>query len=420
MARKHINTQYETELLTLDAIRDEAIRNNKKRGGGSRKTRKNLITMLDQQTRRLTDQDIKKWRRAWRMALDINNPKRTSLYSIYTDALVDLHLTGCFTQRFFKTLLKSFVVVDQDNVEDVEAAKIFQSKWFYNFILYALDSIAWGHSLIQLGDVITDSNGITKFTDVELVPRDHVCPEYGVLLRNYSDSPDQGIPFREGLLSDWCVEIGGHNDLGLLLKCAPHALSKKNMTAYWDVFGEIFGMPMRVGTTTSQNPADRKQIEVMLEEMGAAGWAVFPEGTTIDIKESTRGDAYNVYDKRIDRANSEMSKGVLGQTMTIDNGSSHSQSETHLEVFNNICRADARLIEYVINDDLIPKMIKLGFPLAGRTFVWDDAATYSPAEQRELERMLLQYYDIDPAYFTDKYKIDILGKKEQPSGSFFD
>lgn len=286
-------------------------------------------------------------------------------------------------------------------------------------MLRALESIGWGHSLIQLGDVFTDANGVMKFSDVELVPREHVCPEYGVLLRDRSDSPDQGIPYREGAVSDWCVEVGDSHDLGLLLKCAPQAIAKKNMTTYWDVFGEIFGMPMRVGTTTSQNPADRKQIEVMLEEMGAAGWALFPEGTTIEIKESSRGDAYNVYDRRIDRANSEMSKGVLGQTMTIDNGASHSQSETHLEVFENICAADARLIEYVVNDDLIPKMIRLGFPLAGLTFKWDDAASYSPAEQRELERVMLQYFDIEPQYFINKYKIPITGVK-QSAGSFFE
>ena len=115
-----------------------------------------------------------------------------------------------------------------------------------------------------------------------------------------------------------------------------------------------------------------------------------------------------------------MSKGVLGQTMTIDNGASKSQSETHLEVFENICAADAKLIAYIINDDLIPRMVRLGFPIAGCSFAWDDAATYSPAEQRELERMLLQYYDIDPEYFKAKYKIDILGIKKQSSGGFFD
>lgn len=410
------NKRYSEE-RSLESIRLAARRNNK--SGGSMKARKNLVMMLNQVTASLTKQDVARWRRAWAMALNIENPKRTALHAIYTDALIDMHLTGCFTQRYHKTLLKSFVIADDEGNESADAAKIFESKWFYHFLLYALDSIAWGHSLIQLGDVLTDANGVMKFSDVELVPRDHVCPEYGVLLRDRSDSPDQGIPFRDGALADWCVEVGETKNLGLLLKCAPHAISKKNMTSYWDVFGEIFGMPIRIGTTTSQNPADRRQIEVMLEEMGAAGWALFPEGTTIEIKESSRGDAYNVYDRRIDRANSEMSKGVVGQTMTIDDGSSKSQSETHLEVFENICAADAKLIAYVVNDDLIPKMIRLGFPLAGLTFKWDDAATYKPAEQRELERMLLQYYDIDPQYFIDKYKISITGTK-QAEGSFFE
>jgi hypothetical protein len=104
--------------------------------------------------------------------------------------------------------------------------------------------------------------------------------------------------------------------------------------------------------------------------------------------------------------------------MTIDSGSSLSQSETHLEVFENVCTADALLLEYVINDRLIPLMIRHGFDLKGRSFSWDDAASYSPAEQRELERMLLQYYDIDPAYFRDKYKIDITGVKQSGEGFF--
>lgn len=411
--------RYPTQLKTVESIRLAARENNASKGGGSMRKRKSLVMMLNQQTQSLTKQDVARWRRAWAIALNIDNPKRGALYSIYTDTLVDLHLTGCFIQRYHKTLLKAFVIVDKNGKENNEALKIFKGKWFHHFLLRALESIGWGHSLIQLGDVFTDANGVMKFSDVELVPREHVCPEYGVLLRDRSDSPDQGISYREGAVSDWCVEVGDSHDLGLLLKCAPQAIAKKNMTTYWDVFGEIFGMPMRVGTTTSQNPADRKQIEVMLEEMGAAGWALFPEGTTIEIKESSRGDAYNVYDRRIDRANSEMSKGVLGQTMTIDNGASHSQSETHLEVFENICAADARLIEYVVNDDLIPKMIRLGFPLAGLTFRWDDAASYSPAEQRELERVMLQYFDIEPQYFINKYKIPITGVK-QSAGSFFE
>ena len=404
------------EAVTLESLRMAARANNA--AGGSNAKRKNLIMLLDQHTQSLTKQDVGRWRTAWQMAINVDNPRRAALYDIYTDTLVDLHLTGCISQRKGKTLLKSFVIKNADGSEDEDALKIFESEWFYNFVSLALDSRFWGHSLIQLGDIITDENGVRKFADVELVPRKHVIPEYGVFVKEQTDGKENGIDYRSGSIADWCVEVGKPYDLGLLLKCAPHSLSKKNMTAYWDVFGEIFGMPLRIGKTNSQDPEDRQQIEDVLANMGAAAWGLFPDGTDIEIKESTRGDAYNVYDKRIDRANSEISKGILNQTMTIDNGSSLSQSETHLEVFENVCAADARLIKYIVNDRLIPKMIRHGFDLKGKTFDWDDAATYTPAEQRELERMLLQYFDIDPQYFIDKYKINITGVKE--TGSFFE
>ena len=63
------------------------------------------------------------------------------------------------------------------------------------------------------------------------------------------------------------------------------------------------------------------KLEAALEKMGAAQYIVTSDGTEIEIKESSRGDAYNVYDRRVDRCNSELSKVVLNQTMTIDDGS---------------------------------------------------------------------------------------------------
>lgn len=404
-------------LLTIDSFRE------KYSGKGMSKSiskKKSIVINLNLKTQSLTKHDLAHWRSAWQMAINVDNPRRGPLYDIYSDELVDMHLTGCISQRIRKTLLKSFVVKNAEGEEDVQAQKIFESQWFYDFLLYALDSCYWGNSVIQLGDTFVDAAGVRKYANVSLVPRKHVIPEYGVIIRDQSDSWDQGVSYREGPLADWCIEVGGSHDLGLLLKCAQQVIPKKNMLAYWDVFGEIFGMPLRIGTTTSQNPADHRRIEEMLEGMGAASWGLFPEGTSIDIKESSRGDAYNVYDKRIDRANSEISKGILNQTMTIDSGSSLSQSETHLEVFENVCAADARLIKYIVNDKLLPLMVKHGFPVAGLEFDWDDAATYTPAEQRELERMLLGFYEIDPQYFVDKYKIPIIGVKQQGDASFFE
>ena len=130
-------------------------------------------------------------------------------------------------------------------------------------------------------------------------------------------------------MTDWCSEAGGTHDLGLYLKCAQQTIPKKNMCSFWDMFGEIFGMPLRVATTTSRDPKEYDRIERMLRDMGAAAYGLFPEGTTVDLKESTRADAFNVYDKRIDRCNSEISKGILTVTMTMEDGASLSQSEVH-------------------------------------------------------------------------------------------
>ena len=150
----------------------------------------------------------------------------------------------------------------------------------------------------------------------------------------------------------------------------------------------------------------------MLENMGPAAWGLFPEGTELEFVENTKGDAFNVFDRRIERANSEMSKGILGQTMTLDSGSSLSQSEVHLSVLKNLVEKDADMVRDVINGQLLPKMHKLGVNIGDIRFDWVNDTQYTPEQQLQMEQMLLSAgYEIDPKYFTDKYGVPITGKK---------
>lgn len=401
--------------------REEAITVEKLlKSAATQKRVQSITAELMRQTDSLTKKDIESWRQSWQMAIDFENPARASLYDVYTDSLIDLHLTGCIGQRKGKTLQKAFKLTKENGKEDEAATAFFLNDWFFDFMDYALDAPYWGHSLIQFGDVIRMGKEM-KFENVELIPRKHVVQEYGVITREPGDDWRNGYSYREGELADWCLEVGKTRDLGLLLKCAPQAISKKNMLAFWDMFGEIFGMPIRISKTASQDKSEIGKIEKALDGMGAAFWGLFPDGTDIDIKESSRGDAFNVYDKRIDRCNSEESKGILNQTMTIDSGSSLSQSETHLEVFENVCRADAKRLMYTINGKLLPLMIRHGFPLQGLKFEWDEAINYTPEQQLQIEKMIVDNYEVDPSYFVDKYNIKILKKKEKTvdAGSFF-
>lgn len=379
-----------------------------------------MLIDLKQQTDNLTRVDIANWHKAWQMAISVEEPKRSRLYDVYTTALIDLHLTGAIEQRKAQTLHKSFVVYDSKGEENEELGKLFQKSWFDDFLNLALDSLFWGHSLIQLSDVIDAGSQDMRFSSCEIIPRKHVIQEFGVITKEAGDEARNGFNYHDPKWAKYLIEVGKSNDLGLLLKVAPHCISKKNMLSYWDTFGEIFGMPIRVGKTPSQNKRDWNTLRNMLENMGAAAWALIPEGSEIDIKETTRGDAYNVYDKRVERANSEISKGVLNQTMTIDNGSSHSQSETHLEILKKVGEKDSKFIKNLINDKLIPLMVLNGFPLDGCKFDWDDSLSFTPEQQRENERLVLQYYKVDPEYFKKKYKIDITGVKSQTDTDFFE
>ena len=390
-----------------------------------RKQVQRMVIDLQRTTDVLTRKDIKNWRDAWQLAINVDSPNRQRLYDIYRDVEVDLHLSGCVGQRTGFVMAKSFKLVDQNGEEDEEALHYFDQAWFKQLMRYVLEANFWGHSLIELGEVATDGDGCICFSDVTLIPRKHVIPEYHRVITDLSQDWHTGIDYHEAPFSDWLIEAGRPHDLGIYLKAATQTIPKKNMLAFWDTFGEIFGMPMRIARTTSRDKKEIDRLDRMLREAGASLSMVAGQDTEIEFVESGKGDAYNVYDKRIERANSELSKLVIGQTMTIEDGSSLSQSQTHLEVFKNLIEADCYMIRDIVNSQLLPRMARLGFPVKGLRFDWDYAVDYTPEQQKAYEEMVLQHYDVDPSYFEEKYGMPAAQRRQQDagnsqSGDFFD
>lgn len=383
-----------------------------------RKDRRNLerqVVDLQRTTDSLTRKDIGDWRAAWQMAINVDSPNRQRLYDIYRDVEIDLHLSGCIQQRRGFVMSRSFKITNQKGDEQPDAAKFFEQSWFRQFMRLALDSNWWGHSLIELGNLTSDADGLPTYDGVRLITRKHVIPEYHRVITDLGQDWRTGIDYHEAPFADWLIEVGQPDDLGLFLKAATQTIPKKNAMAFWDTFAEIFGMPLRIGRTTSRDPKDMNMMEKMLAKMGTEGWALFQEGTTIDVVESARSDAFNVYDKRIDRANSELSKLIIGQTMTIEDGSSLSQSETHLKVFENLVEDDCDMIRDVVNGQLIPRMIRHGFPLQGLHFEWDYSIDYTPEQQKSYEEMVLNNYEVEGSYFEDKYGMPVGERRQQPA-----
>jgi hypothetical protein len=369
--------------------------------------KQSLLVALTRSTDALTRKDLADWRRAWQAAINVDNPSRRMLYDIYRDVEADLHLSGCIEQRKGFVLSRSFKFVNAEGDIIEDALHYFDQQWFKELLRLSLDSIWWGHSLIELGEVVADGDGCPAYASATLIPRKHVIPEFGRVVVNVGDSWQSGIAYREAPLNAHLIEAGRPDDLGLYLKAASMTIPKKNALAFWDAFAEIFGMPMRIAKTQTRDKAEWARLRRMLDESGSMLSMITTGETEIQFVESGKGDAFNVYDRRIDRANSELSKLVIGQTMTIEDGSSLSQSQTHLKVFENLVEADRDMLRDIVNNQLLPRMEADGFPVAGLRFEWDEAVDYTPEQQLAYETMIADRYEVDPSYFADKYGMPV-------------
>lgn len=382
-----------------------------------------IIQEIQPSTEQLSKKDIGAWRRAHQMAVNAENPNRNELYNIYDyTTSIDPFVTGILQRTKLEVMQRKFRVVNSKGEEQLELTNIFEAIWFKRLMSLALDARYWGHSLIELGDMVTDP--IPGYSYVKLVPRYNVIPERGLIIKQKSDT--HGFDYRSGALSEWVIEVGDPFDLGIFLKATPHAISKKHVTIFWDNFAERFGIPILYAITDSRNDADRYKINNMLKNMGSSASGLFPQGTELKLIENKAGDAFKVFDQRIVRANEELSVALAGQTMAFTDGASLSQAQVHQAGFEMIINQMADELKDVVNGQLIPRMVLHGMrQLEGHRFEWNDAYEFSPKEMMDIEQMLLNNYEIDPKYFIDKYGITITGSKSTtpttpPLRGFFD
>lgn len=131
----------------------------------------------------------------------------------------------------------------------------------------------------------------------------------------------------------------------------------------WMAFIEVFGMPLRLG---KYGPAatddDIDTLVRAVANIGTDAAAVMPESMRIEFQETTSGKGgHEVFQAMAEWLDEQVSKAVLGQTMTSDNGSSQAQAKVHNEVRHDILRSDARQLAMTINRDLVRPYIDLNF-----------------------------------------------------------
>lgn len=179
----------------------------------------------------------------------------------------------------------------------------------------------------------------------------------------------------------------------------------------WAIFTQTFGQPLRVGKFgPGASEDDKNTLFRAVSNIAGDCAAIIPESMTIDfIETSNVGASTDLYLKRADWLDQQVSKGVLGQTATTDavTGGLGSGKE-HREVQKSIQTADGRALAAILNRDLIRPWMQLNFgPLKVYPRIkieepeQEDLAAFSSAIVPLIDRGL----EIDQGEVRDKFNL---------------
>jgi len=360
--------------------------------------------------------DINQWRMALQRAESVENPKRYLLYNIYNELILDAHLSAEVQRRTLAVQGASYNLVNEEGITDPEKTKLIKRPWFNDFLRYAMESVFWGHSLVQINDLVEG-----EVSGVTLINRNHVIPEKGLFVFRQTD--DKGIFYREDeKYWQWLLEIGNTNDLGLYNKCAPHVLYKRFAQGAWSEFCEIFGMPVRYLKTNAKDDESLNRAENMLKTMGSSFYGVLDTDEELKFLETAKSDG-GVYKGLMDVSNNEISKLINGAVIGGESqGGSRSKEEVGERLSESITDADKQFIEHYVNHTLIPKLIALGYDLNGVSFQFEKSQDLK--QLFTFTQGFMQTMDVDPEWVQDTFGIPVTPKTVLPpnqndAGDFF-
>lgn len=154
---------------------------------------------------------------------------------------------------------------------------------------------------------------------------------------------------------------------GLARLVAAAYMCKSYSLTDWLAFAEVFGMPLRIGRyDPGATQDDINTLITAVSNIGTDAAAVLPKTMTIDFETMPRtsdgGD--KVFMGLADWLDRQVSKAVLGQTMTTDSASTglgSNTAEVHDKVRTDIQISDARQLANTLNRDLVKPYIDLNY-----------------------------------------------------------
>jgi phage gp29-like protein len=313
-----------------------------------------------------------------RLADILNNVKRGECPAEYLELaqdieLKDLHYRSVLsTRKDAITGLEIKVVPTSEDKSDMELAEAVErdivknsNAKLYALIRDMLDALAKGFSVSEIiwnTDKTPWKPMAYKFRDPRWFQYDKETGKTLMLRAPLGNELEALKPFHFVVHEPHLIS-GNQITAGLALPTLYYWMLKSYDVTSWAAFIDRYGYPIRIGKYGKKaTEQDRATLKRAVAAIGQDFGAVIPESALLEIIESKHAsETSNVYKTMADWIDKQISKLILGQTMTTDEGSSRSQSETHEKVRDDIADSDIQQIIETLNTALTIPYINFNF-----------------------------------------------------------
>jgi phage gp29-like protein len=304
----------------------------------------------------------------------------------------DAHLLGEAEKRRNAILDVEFQVEPaSDDKRDADVAEFVQ-EYFDNTtdwddtLVTLQDSVGKGFSALEINWDISEGQAIPK--DLEFIEqkRFRFADSNGHLLKYpllLSDNDPMGaeIPPWKILFHRYGGKAGHATRSGIYRVCTWMFLFRNYALKDWLIFLEVFGMPLRLGKFDSgANKEDKDALVTAIRSLGSDAAGIISKNTEIEFIEAVKsgGTKENPYRGMLEFCAKEISKALLGQTLTADVGDvgSYAAANTHNEVRLDLAKADTKAVAATTRYQLIRPMVGFNFgwetPVPGYKAIWNE------------------------------------------------
>ena len=231
-----------------------------------------------------------------------------------------------------------------------------------------------------------------------------------------------GIPLPENkfIVHRYKARSGHPSRYGVLRVVAWMYLFKNYDLKDWVSFCEVYGMPLRLGTyDATASEKDKAALMDAIVRMGTDAAGIVPSGTDIKFIESNKQSSVDIYERLARFCDEQMSKAIVGQTLTSDSGGSYAQSKTHNDVRQDLTEADCKAVMETVRRDLIRPLVEFNFGVRAHVpyFVLNATDTDDLKETAEIVNTLAATgLEIPKSWLYKKFNIPAPEKGEETIG----